>query len=125
MGGRQAPLARGRGAGERLQAVEVQIRQEKAGALGRAGERLEEALRRLDRVRRAVELIEARLRDPGLSAEDAAVLQQARMTLTARRAMLRDRASVAHQYLVIQREAVGVRDHLDIERCFRISERLR
>ena len=59
--------------GDRLQAIDAEILQEKTEALGRAWLRLEEALDDLEMVR----------------------------------------------------EAVGVRNHLDVERCYRISERLR
>jgi hypothetical protein len=38
--------------------------------------------------------------------------------------VLRERADLAHQFLIIQREAVGVRHHADVERCYRITERL-
>jgi hypothetical protein len=58
---------------ERLQAIDAEILQEKAEALGRAGLQLEEALDDLGRVR----------------------------------------------------GVVGARNHLDVERCYRISERLR
>ena len=44
--------------------------------------------------------------------------------LAPRLLVLRDRADLAYQYLIIQREAVGVRSHLDVERSYRVSERL-
>jgi len=107
-----------------LQAVEAEIRWEKAEALGRAGERLEQALNDLESVRRAIARIEDRLRDSHNLSEEASSLQKAHTDLTAQRAVLRTRARVMYEYLLIQREAVGVRNHLDVERCYRISERL-
>lgn len=50
---------------------------------------------------------------------------EAREQLAARLAVCRDLAHLAYQYLIIQREAVGVRSHLDVERSYRVSERLR
>jgi hypothetical protein len=47
------------------------------------------------------------------------------LDLAARRGILCDRARLAYVYLIIQREAVGMRNHLDVERCYRISERVR
>ena len=107
-----------------LQAIETEIRREKAEALGRAGERLEDALRALEGVRVVIGGIDSRLRDETGSAEEAALLQEAREQLAARLPLLCDRADRAYQYLIIQREAVGVRSHLDVERCYQISERL-
>ena len=107
-----------------LQAIETEIRREKAEALGRAGERLEDALKTLEGAQGAIGGIDSRLRDETGSAEEAALLQEVREKLAARLPLLRDRADRAYQYLIIQREAVGVRSHLDVERCYRVSERL-
>lgn len=96
---------RRRGA-DALQAIEAEIRREKAEALGRAGERLEDALNALESARASFAEIEAREQ------------------LAARLAVCRDLAHLAYQYLIIQREAVGVRSHLDVERSYRVSERL-
>ena len=89
-----------------LQAIGSEIRQEKAETLRRAGERLEDALNALESARAAIGGMEA--------------CEQ----LAARLAVCRDRAHLAYQYLIIQREAVGVRSHLDVERSYRVSERL-
>jgi hypothetical protein len=89
-----------------LQAIEAEIRREKAEALGRAGERLEDALNALESAWASFAEIEAREQ------------------LAARLAVCRDLAHLAYQYLIIQREAVGVRSHLDVERSYRVSERL-
>ena len=107
-----------------LQAIEAEIRGEKAGALGRAGERLEDALDALESVRASIGEIESRLRHGSNPPEEAASMRETHEQLAARRAVCRDRAHLAYQYLIIQREAVGVRSHLDVERCYQISERL-
>lgn len=107
-----------------LQAIETEFRREKAEALGRAGERLEDALKTVEGARGAIGGIDSRLRDETGSAEEAALLQEAREKLAARLPLLRYRADRAYQYLIIQREAVGVRSHLDVERSYRVSERL-
>jgi len=107
-----------------LQAIEAEIRREKAEALGRAGERLEQALNDLEGVNEMIARIEGCLRDSSSLPEETATLRQAHANLKARLAVLRDRARLAHEYLLIQREAVGVRSHLDVERCYRVSERL-
>jgi hypothetical protein len=108
-----------------LEAIEGEILREKADALRRVGERLEEALDVLDSVREAFDRIEERLRDRTSPTEEAASLRKARADLAGRLAAVRHRAYGAHRDLIIQREAVGLRSHLDVERCYRISERLR
>jgi len=107
-----------------LQAVEAEIRREKAEVLGRAGERLEDALNALESARASFAEIEARLRHGSNPPEEAASLREAHEQLAARLAVCRDQADLAYQYLIIQREAVGVRSHLDVERSYRVSERL-
>jgi hypothetical protein len=114
-----------RGRGDALRLIEGEIRREKAEALGRAGERLEGALNALDGVEAAITKIDDRLRHGTGTPEKAASLREARRQLVDRRVVLRDRANLAYQYLVIQREAVGVRSHHDVDRCYRIAERLR
>jgi len=107
-----------------LQEIEAEIRQEKAETLRRAGERLEDALNALESARASFAEIEARLRHGSNPPEEAASLREAREQLAARLAVCRDLAHLAYQYLIIQREAVGVRSHLDVERSYRVSERL-
>ena len=107
-----------------LQAVEAEIRREKAEVLGRAGERLEQALNDLEGVNEMIARIEGCPRDSSSLPEETATLRQAHANLKARLAVLRDRARLAHEYLLIQREAVGVRSHFDVERSYKVSERL-
>ncbi len=111
--------------GKGLEAIEGEIVLEKAAVLRRAGERLEEALDDLERVRRALVRIEERLRECMRPAEETATLRNAHADLAGRVLVVRDRVHRAHRDLVIQREAVGLSSHLDVERCYKISERLR
>lgn len=110
--------------GDTLQPVESEIVQEKANALGRAGLRLEEALEALKKVRDALAEIEASLQRRKSSAEEAGRLREAHSRLMADLDVLRNRVNMAHQFLIIQREAVGVRNHAEVERYYGIAERL-
>ncbi len=89
--------------GRGLEKIETEILAEKASALGRAGERLEDALRE------AWALL-ARL--------DAAPPGDERRTLLARYQAARDRAARARLMLLIQREAVGLRHHRLVDQEF-------
>ncbi len=119
------PIGSKSGRAKSLEAIEGEILREKADALRRAGERLEEALNGLNGVRRAIDRIEECLRDHTSPAEEAASRRKAHADLAGRLAAARDRAYGAHRDLIIQREAVGLRSHLDVERCYKIVERLR
>jgi len=110
--------------GHTLHAVENEIAQEKANALGRAGMRLEEALEALKRVRDSLSEIDRRLQQCEDRPEEVDLLREAHAKLVVDLGVLRERADLAHQFLIIQREAVGVRHHADVERCYRITERL-
>jgi len=99
-----------------LENTEIEIRREKAEALGRTGERLEHILEEL-----------ARLQDDLLSR--AAVLGSS-FGVTAGQdssdlrvkvkkcAGLREQARQLRHYLVIQREAIGLRRHEDVDRQY-------
>jgi hypothetical protein len=80
-----------------------EITQEKAATLGRAGERLEAALATLAGLAAA----HARARDDAERAPLAAAYEQAWRV-----------ADTARHTLVIQREAVGLRHHRDVEAQF-------
>jgi hypothetical protein len=83
--------------------IESEIALEKAAALGRAGERLEEALAALDAVGRAFETAgdEARRADVRTAYREA-----------------RARVRTARLHLVIQREALGLRSHRVIDQQY-------
>ena len=87
---------------EALQRTEKEILAEKAATLGRAGERLEAALRL------CAELREDLGRTPGI-ARDAAL---------ARYREARRRALEARHTLIIQREAIGLRNHRLVDQQF-------
>lgn len=85
--------------GESMRRVENEIQAEKAAALGRAGERLEAALGELRDLERAV----------GDTPNES--------VCAAYRAA-RERARTARLYLLIQREAVGLRSHRVVDQQF-------
>ncbi len=88
--------------GEGVKRLEEEIVREKAAALGRAGERLEDAQAATTALGRA------------LDAED----QARRAPLLAEYAAARRRALAARTTLLIQREAIGLRHHRDVDRQF-------
>jgi hypothetical protein len=82
--------------GQALERTEAEIRAEKAAALGRAGERLEQALGE-------AAAIGARL--------DAAATPADHDRLLAEYERARQRVAQARLALIIQREAIGLRQH--------------
>ena len=94
---------------EALQRTEKEILAEKAATLGRAGERLEEALR-------AAAALHDALRD----APDESAREQARE----RYRQARSRAIEARRILIIQREAIGLRNHRLVDQQFPEPPRL-
>lgn len=118
-------LSSGPSLADGLHAIEAEILREKAEALGRAGLRLEEALDALEKMRETIDGIKLRLRHCMGSTEEMASLREAYSTLTVHVTILRERAYQAYQFLIIHREAVGLRNHLEVERHYKILERLR
>jgi hypothetical protein len=88
---------------EGLERLEREIVQEKAAALGRAGERLESALASVRALGEALDVEPEPVRR-------AALLREYE---TARR-----QAATARLMLLIQREAIGLRHHRDVDRQF-------
>ena len=88
---------------EGFERLEQEIVREKAAALGRAGERLEAALADAEALAQALDAEP----DPR---HRAAVLQ--------RYESARQRAMLARTMLLIQREAIGLRYHRDVDRLF-------
>jgi hypothetical protein len=88
---------------EALQRTEKEILAEKAATLGRAGERLEAALRACAETRASLE-----------GAADA----RAREDALARYRQARTRALEARRILIIQREAIGLRNHRLVDQQF-------
>ncbi len=89
--------------GEGLRRIEKEIIAEKAATLGRAGERLEQALQE-------TVVLGARY--------DAARDPADRERLGREYEQARTRAADARLALLIQREAVGMRNHRDVDRQF-------
>lgn len=91
-------------AGQRfVMPVDLEILREKASALGRVGERLSASLVRLSEL--AWRLAEA----PD---------EEERSRLARRYAEERARAAELRYYLVVQREAIGLRRHGDVDRAY-------
>ncbi len=96
--------------GEALRRTEKEIMGEKAATLGRAGERLEAALRTVAGIRRMLEAA----REPAT-----------RQRLLGEYESARARALEARRTLLIQREAIGLRSHRVVELQFPEPPRLR
>jgi hypothetical protein len=88
---------------EGLERLEREIVQEKAAALGRAGERLESALASARALGEALDTEQ----EPG---RRAALLREYET--------VRRQAATARLMLLIQREAIGLRHHRDVDRQF-------
>jgi hypothetical protein len=98
--------------------LEREIQKEKAEALGRAGERLERALRELGERAAAIRALEA---EQGEAWDDADPRGQVGAAI-AEFDRFRRRAVEYYQHLIIQREAVGFRRHADVERLYRLPD---
>lgn len=90
-------------------AVEVEMRREAASALRRLGGRLEAQLEEL-------RTIEAEMKEAPLSRRTHFVSEHARV---------RAEADQTRWYLIIQREAMGVLRHEDVDRCYPLPPPLR
>jgi hypothetical protein len=88
---------------ETFKKIEEEIVREKAATLGRAGERLEAALAEVAALGAAIDREADPRRRAGLLVEYEAARRQ---------------AANARQILVIQREAIGLRQHRDGDRQF-------
>lgn len=95
-------------AGEGIRRVEDEIRREKAAALGRAGERLAEALHEVAALGETIDATGDPVRRAALLEDYGAA---------------RRRAERARLMLVIQREAVGVRRHAVVDQQFPVPPR--
>ena len=101
---------------EAQQRIEQEIRQAKAEALGRAGERLETVLARLAAADRDLDRLATE------AGPDPALRGQILRHIVARD-RLRDEAVRLRQALVIQREAIGLRRHGSVEERYPIPPR--
>jgi hypothetical protein len=96
--------------------VESEIRKEKAEALGRAGERLEQILLEIEAFRQEIlSQVEKRL-EPSLADKDRLVKEMKERL--AEHARLCEEAKHLRHTLIIQREAVGLWRHEDVDRQY-------
>jgi hypothetical protein len=99
-----------------LENTEAEIRREKAEALGRTGERLQYILEELVRLQGDLLSRAAVLRSSSgvPDGQDSSDLRE-KVTRCAR---LREQARQLRYYLMIQREAIGLRRHEDVDRQY-------
>jgi seryl-tRNA(Sec) selenium transferase len=114
-------MERGGRAFEEFEKLQAEIQREKAESLGRAGERLDEALRKLGELRVSIKALREELTGATL---DRDALTRTVTLLVQNYNILRQKAALYHRYLIIQREAVGFTDHQDIDRLYRLPDPL-
>jgi hypothetical protein len=103
---------------DRLASVEREIRQAQAEALGRVGERLQALLDRLAGCDRHLDaLAETGAGRPEAAAALAAALEA--------RNRVRDEAARVRHHLIVQREALGLVRHGEVDRCYPVPARRR
>ena len=105
-----------------FETVQTEIQREKAEALGRAGERLEQVLRDLETTRQELLRLvgDAKDDDPREKAE-LTILAEEKWAMYSR---LWEQAREIRHSLIIQREAVGLWRHEDVERQYPTPARL-
>ncbi len=106
---------------EELASLQEEIQREKAEALGRAGERLEEALRKLAELGENIKTLRGELQGATFDRDS---LAQAVALLVQDYNILKQKTAMYQRYLVIQREAVGLFDHRDVDRLYRLPQPL-
>ncbi len=106
---------------EEHEKLQEEIQREKAEALGRAGERLEEAIRKLAEIGDSIETLRGELKGATF---DRDAITQAVALLVQDYNILRQKTVMYHRYLIIQREAVGFFDQPDVDRPYRIPDRI-
>jgi len=99
-----------------FQQVESEIRKEKAEALGRAGERLEQTLLEIEAFRREILGLADKRLDPSVGDRDR-LTSELKETL-AKHARLSEEARRLRHTLIIQREAVGLWRHEEVDRQY-------
>jgi hypothetical protein len=98
-----------------IEAIEAEIQKERAEALGRAGERLEEAMHVLQAIRQGLEEIGNPCTGSGDLEVGGGAQGDARM---ARYRACHARVLELRHFLIIQREAIGLRRHEDVDRQY-------
>lgn len=102
--------------------VESEIRKEKAEALGRAGERLEQTLLDIEAIRQEILCQADKRLEPSLAGRDR--LARAMKENVAEHARLCEEAKRLRHTLIIQREAVGLWRHEDVDRQYPVPRPL-
>ena len=102
--------------------IESEIRKEKAETLGRAGERLEQALLEIEGIRREILSLAEKGRVP--TDEDREHLRSKMAERLAEHARLCEEAKWLRHTLIIQREAVGLWRHEDVDRQYPVPRPL-
>jgi hypothetical protein len=97
-------------------AVETEIQQEKAETLGRAGERLERALQELETFRRHI--MDLAGSPPASALTNSERVPAGMGEKLAQYARLREEAKQLRHCLIIQREAVRLWRHDDVDRLY-------
>jgi hypothetical protein len=106
-----------------IESIEAEIRQEKAEALGRTGERLERTLAELAELRNELLIFSvAASTSPETAGRDRLPELREKEEEYAR---LLEQARQVRHYLVIQREALGLRRHEDVDRLYAMPPPLR
>jgi hypothetical protein len=96
--------------------VESEIRKEKAEALGRTGERLERTLLEIGEIRRAIHALAGLVpHAAGMDDDRTAAEMEGKL---AEHARLCEAARQLRLSLIIQREAVGLWRHEDVDRTY-------
>ncbi len=106
----------------RFEGVEEEIRREKAETLGRVGERLDRALREIETLRRELRDLAScgTVGDPRINERVPEEIQEK----FARYDRLCSQASHFRYALIIQREALGLRRHEDVDRQYPMPTRM-
>ncbi len=99
-----------------FEAVEAEIQREKAEALGRTGDRLEWTFQQLERLRQ--EIMRLALSSLGPVRNNGETAGAGFGEKLAQYARLREQAKQLRYCLIVQREAVGLRRHDDVDRLY-------
>lgn len=99
-----------------FETVESEIRTEKAEALGRAGERLEDSIQKLQTLRQELLDLVAEARQSFCGGQERVPVEAEQRLREYMR--LREQAKALRHSLIIQREAVGLLRHEDVDRQY-------
>ncbi len=101
---------------------EVDLLEERAGAIGRAGKRLGRILAEMKELEQELDRMELTIFIPGISAEMLQEIQTEIDLSVDAYNHLREAAAYAYRQLILLREACGFRGHEMVQRCYPIPE---